>query len=534
MAYYKDLRDYLKTLEAKGLLRRVSRPVNKDTELHPLVRLQFRGLPEEQRTAWLFEQVTDVKGKKYSMPVVAAAIAGSRYIYALGMQCKPEEISEKWFQAQLHPVKPVLVNSAPVYGEVHSGENLLEHGGLGEFPIPISTPGYDNAPFITQVYWVTKDPETGVRNVGTYRAQVKSPTRTGIMLHHARQHLAVHWNKCRKLGVPLQAAMVIGGSPCVGYVAVANLPYGDEFDIAGGIAGQPIELVKCKTVDLEVPANAEVVFEGEFPTDEVEPEGPFGEAIGYIGHRQISPYFTIKCIAHRKDAIWQAFVSQFPPSESSKLRQVGREANIYRRLKHDLNISSVTRVAVHEASTSNYLVVIQMDQPERADVWRALEVAGESINNGKLCIAVDVDIDPYDADAVNWAMGLRMNPQRDTRIFPQPGSNQDMSLIPPEEMEKKDPRFKDMPQGYRLLIDATMKWPYPPVSLPKKEFMEKALKMWKEEGLPELKLKEPWYGYDLGFWPDEYEEQARLALEGEHYKTGEVLASRRSKVRDDA
>ena len=167
-------------------------------------------------------------------------------------------------------------------------------------------------------------------------------------------------------------------------------------------------------------------------------------------------------------------------------------------------------------------------------MWRALEVAGESINNGKLCIAVDTDIDPYDADAVNWAMGLRMQPQRDTRIFPQPGSNQDMSLIPPEEMEKKDPRFKDMPQGYRLLIDATMKWPYPPVSLPKKEFMENALKMWKEQGLPELKLKEPWYGYNLGFWPDEYEEQAKLALEGEHYKTGEVLASRRSKVSDES
>ena len=82
MAYYKDLRDYLKALEAQGLLRKVSRPVNKDTELHPLVRLQFRGLPEEQRTAWLFENVTDVKGKKYSMPVVAAAIAGSRFIYA--------------------------------------------------------------------------------------------------------------------------------------------------------------------------------------------------------------------------------------------------------------------------------------------------------------------------------------------------------------------------------------------------------------------------------------------------------------------
>ncbi len=531
MPYYRDLREYIGKLEERGLLSRVKRQINKDTELHPLVRLQFRGLLEEQRKAFLFEDVTDVKGKKYRMPVLAGAIAGSRVIYALGMQCKPEEISDKWFQAQLHPVKPVMVDRSPVYEEVHEGKDLLAHGGLGEFPIPISTPGYDIAPFATQVYWVTKDPETGIRNVGTYRAQIKSPTRTGIMLHHERQGLAIHWNQCRKKGIPLQAAMVIGGSPNIGYVSVANLPHGkDEFDVAGGIAGEPVELIRCRTIDVEVPANAEVVFEGEFDTTEVEPEGPFGEAIGYIGHRQISPYFTIKCIAHRKDAIWQAFVSQFPPSESSKLRQIGREANIYKKLKHDLDIASVKRVAIHESATSNYLVVIQMEKPDRPDVWKALETAGANMTNGKMCIAVDKDIDPYDADAVIWAMGLRMNPNRDCRIFPQPGSNQDLSLLPPEEMEKKDARFEEMPQGYRLLIDATMKWPYPPVSLPKKEFMERALEIWEQEGLPKLNLREPWYGYNLGFWPDEYEEQARLALEGEHYKVGEILAKRRSKV----
>ncbi len=531
MSYYRDLRQYMTALEKENLVVRVKRQINKDLELHPLVRLQFRGLPEQERKAFFFENVTDVHGKRYKMPVLVAALAGSKHIYAMGMKCKPDEIPKKWFEAQMHPVKPVMVDVAPVYEEVHLGENLLEHGGFGEFPIPISTPGYDIAPFVTQVYWVTKDPETGIRNVGTYRAQVKSPTRTGIMLHHERQGLAIHWNKCRKRGIPLQAAMVIGGSPNVGYVSVTNLPHGlDEFDVAGGIAGEPVELVKCRTVNLEVPAHAEVVFEGEFSTTEVEPEGPFGEAIGYIGHRQISPYFTVKCFAHRNDAIWQSFFSQFPPSESSKLRQIGREANIYKKLRHDLDISSVRRVAVHEPGTSNFLVVIQMEKPDRSDVWKALETAGANMTNGKICIAVDADIDPYDADAVNWAMGLRMNPQRDCRIFPQPGSNQDLSLAPPEEMERKDTRFEEMPQGYRLLIDATMKWPYPPVSLPKKEFMERAIEIWKEEGFPALKLKEPWYGYNLGFWPEEYEEQAQLALEGAHYKTGDVLAGRRKKI----
>jgi len=531
MAYYKDLRDFIDALEKNGLLVRIKRLINKDTELHPLVRLQFRGLPEEKRKAFLFEKVTDVKGKQYSIPVLVGAIAGTTEIYALGMNCKPMEIPEKWYESQLHPIKPEMVEDGPVYEEIHMGEGLLDHGGLGEFPIPISTPGYDIAPFITQAYWVTKDPETGIRNVGTYRAQVKSPLTTGIMLHHERQGLAIHWNKCRKLEKPLEAALVIGGSPNIGYVSVTNLPHGvDEFEVAGGIAGEPVRLVKCKTIDVEVPAYAEIVFEGEFDTTFVEPEGPFGEAIGYIGHRQLSPLFSIKCIAHRKDAIWQAFVSQFPPSESSKLRRIGREANIYKKLKGDLQITSIRKVAIHESATSNYLVVLQMEKPKREEVWQALETAGAAMTNGKICIAVDTDIDPYDAEAVIWAMGLRMNPQRDCRIFPQPGSNQDLSLAPPEEMEKKDARFEEMPQGYRLLIDATMKWPYPPVSLPKKEFMERAMEIWKEEGLPELKLREPWHGYELGFWPEEYERQAKLALEGEHYKVGEMLAKLRKKV----
>lgn len=240
MAYYRDLRDFIKTLEEHNLLQRVKRQINKDTELHPLVRLQFRGLPEEKRKAFLFQDVTDVKGKKYTMPVLAGAIAGTRSIYALGMKCKPDEISQKWYEAQLHPIKPQMVDKGPVYEEVHEGKNLLEHGGFGEFPIPISTPGYDIAPFITQAYWVTKDPETGQRNVGTYRVQVKSPLTTGIMLHHERQGLAIHWNKCRARGIPLQAALVIGATPNVGYVSVTNLPHGvDEFDVAGGLRASP-------------------------------------------------------------------------------------------------------------------------------------------------------------------------------------------------------------------------------------------------------------------------------------------------------
>ncbi|MFC2069142.1 UbiD family decarboxylase [Chloroflexota bacterium] len=525
MAYYKDLRGYLEALEKAGLLVRVKRKINKDTELHPLVRLQFRGLPEEQRKTFLFESVVDGSGKKYKFPVTVSAISGSRRIYAMALKCEPEEIVAKWDNAQSHPVKPVMVESAQVYEEVHMGDNLLEHGGLDEFPVPISTPGFDVAPYLTASYWITKDLETGIHNVGTYRAQLKSPTSTGILMEYKEQHIAKHWEQCRKLGIPLQAAIAIGGSPNIGCVSVSKFPYEvDEFDVAGGLAGEPLELVKCKTVDLEVPANAEIIIEGEVSTAEVEPEAPFGEYHGYMGLRGYRPFFTVKCIAHRKDAIFQSFISQRGPNEDVRIPHM--ESGLYKLLRHDSNIPSVEKVVIQQSR----MLVIQMTKPERGEVMRALEIATQASPTIKISVAVDADINPYDTDAIIWAIASRAQPQRDMSIVGQRGIASDYSVEPPEETLARDARLQSVPSGSALLIDATLKWPYPPVSLPAKEYMERALVLWEGEGLPKLTLKEPWWGYDLGHWSEEEKEQAMLAVKGQYYKTGEILARRRKRV----
>ncbi|MFH0913897.1 MAG: UbiD family decarboxylase, partial [Chloroflexota bacterium] len=251
MPYYRNLREHLKALEEKGKLLRVKKEINKDTELHPLARLQFRGLTEEERQAFFFENVVDSTGRKYAIPVVVGALAGSSSIYAIGMMCQPEEIARKMAEAELHPIEPRLVSRAPVQEEVHLGDTLLQHGGLAEFPIPVTTPGYDIATYITAPCWITKDPQTGVPNVGMYRAMVKSPTRTGINWSLPIQGAFAHWRECKKRGIPLQAAIVVGGPPSVGYVAVTRFPHGvNEYAVAGGIAGEPLELVKCKTVEL--------------------------------------------------------------------------------------------------------------------------------------------------------------------------------------------------------------------------------------------------------------------------------------------
>ncbi len=522
MTYYKDLRDHIKALEAKGKLVRVQREINKDTELHPLVRWQFRGLPAEQRKAFLFENVVDVKGNKYGMPVLVAALAASKEVYAIGMMCDTDKIMEKWSEAQLHPIEPEIVKDGPVHEEVHLGEKLLEHGGLGEFPVPISTPGFDNAPYLTAPCWVSKDPETGVTNVGVYRAMIKSPTRTGILARYP-QHLGMHWRKCKEMQKPLPAAIIIGSSPNIGYVAVTKVPYDiPEYSVAGGIAGAPVQLVRCKTVDIEVPATAEIVIEGEFPTDFVEREAPFGEAPGYMAAKKISPYFNVTCITHRRDAIYNSWISQMPPSESTVLRGLGNEAAHFHFLKHSLSIPGLKDVAFHEESGSYQLCVVSLKKIDTTQVWRALHgVAAYTSTHAKLVIVVDDDIDPHDMDSVMWAVIYRMQADTDIRVLPRVRhAALDPSAAPSEETIDRAPTAT-------LLVDATRKWPFPPLSLPKKEFMERAKKIWEELGLPTLKPKMPWFGYSLGSWSKEDAEEADLALKGEHYQTGEKLARQR-------
>jgi UbiD family decarboxylase len=119
--------------------------------------------------------------------------------------------------------------------------------------------------------------------------------------------------------MPLQAAIAIGVTPNIAYSATAKIPYNcDEYRLAGGLAGEAVEVMQCKTVDLLVPATAEIVTEGSVRTDFLEPEGPFGEYPGYMGHRTASPWLEVNCITHRRDAIYTALMSEFPASDSSK------------------------------------------------------------------------------------------------------------------------------------------------------------------------------------------------------------------------
>src|ERR1700683_1307485 len=163
-----DFQEHLARLEAEGLLKRIERPINKDTELQPLVRWQFQGgLDEDERRAFLFTNVTDGEGRRYDVPVAIGALAASARIYAIGMGRPVADIGNAWRKATANPIAPVEVTAAPCQDVIIKGDALRKlDGGLKLLPVPISTPGYDSAPYLTATVCITQDPDTGIRNMG--------------------------------------------------------------------------------------------------------------------------------------------------------------------------------------------------------------------------------------------------------------------------------------------------------------------------------------------------------------------------------
>jgi len=525
--YFRDLREFISLLDETGNLHRIAARIEKNTELMPLVRWQYQGLPDSQRKAFLFDNVTDPKGRSYNCKVAVGVLGASREIYqlALGVTEKdgPSGMAERWNHALSHPILPRLVKRGPVK-EVILEEREISRpdGGLLRFPVPISNPGFDGAPFLTAPYVVTKDPDTGVANVGTYRCMIKGPNKTGVSVSPA-QHIGIHFHKCKERKIPLPAAIVLGCSPAIGLASVAKVGYDrNEYAVAGAIAGEPISLVRCEKVDLEVPATAEIVIEGEIPTDHMEPEGPFGEFTGYMGGQLMNGVFLVKCITHRKNPILQMF-TEGVPSESGIMRKMGYEATLYKLLKYDCNIPAVINVTLHESSGSRKYVVIRMRKTNPAQPWQALQAAvALDPSHGKILVAVDEDIDSEDADSVNWAISFRMQPHRDVKITTHKFAGLDPSAAPPGSPHT-EARFPSPSGCSAIMIDATRKWPYPPVALPAKTFMEAAKHRWEELGLPPLQPKMPWYGYSLGYWGEEDEENAELAVRGDYRKVAARL-----------
>jgi UbiD family decarboxylase len=522
---YPDLHDHLRALDKAGLLVTVDRPINKDTEMHPLVRWQFRGgIEEKDRKAFLFTNVVDSKKRKYDIPVAVGVLAANREIYRIGIGCKLDEIDARWVNAARNPIPPRLVENAPCHEIVIQGKALDKPGnGLDGIPLPISTPGWDVAPYATLSQYITKDPDTGIQNMGNYRGQVKAPRRLGMNPSlELRPGIYDHWEKLRARGFKkLPCAVVLGAPPCITFASVQKLPESvDELDVAGGLVGAPINVVRAKTVDLLVPAEAEIVVEGFIDTEYLEPEAPFGESHGHVNLQEFNAFMDVTCITRRRDAILTSIVSQVTPSESSLIKRIGMEPLFLNFLRDTLGIKGVKRVSMHEPLTNIRKVialVVERDMPT-TEIWRALYGAAVLHRAaGKYVIALNDDIDPENADAILWAMSYRANAAIDMHVLP-------------HRDQGHGPRSKrNGGEDASVLIDATLKENFPPISLPKREYMENARKIWDELGLPKLKPEAPWYGYSLGEWSDDLDAAALAATRGDYFAAGKQLVKRRRK-----
>ncbi len=527
---YTDLRDYLDELSRRDLLYIVEEPINKDTEIVPLVRLQFRGLPDQSRKAFWFKNVTDSRGKNFNATVTLGSLGCSRAVYAAALGTDENGIGAKWAGVQGNHLQPKLVPraDAPIKENVATLPNLGE--GVDRFPHLISTPGFDPAPFITAGTWVTRDPETGTNNLGIYRGMIKAPNRIGCATDVNTQHLHIQWEKARRMGKHLDVAIFIGGPPALLLSAAAKVPYGvDEYGIAGALNGAPIDVIDAETNACQVPANAEIVIEGRVRTDFLEPEAPFGEASGYLGPRKMEKVLEVTSVSWRNEPVYQGIISEFPPSESTVMRKAAFDGIYLNHLKNNCNIPSVVKVACHEMASCNMLFVIQLDQPALGQPWQALHsAAGFDSSLGKIFIAVDSDVDPDSMDAILWALSYSMQPHRDVEIIRGKLPRLDPSISP--LLPEMDRLYPDGQGASALLINACREHPYPPVSLPRKNFMDAAKRKWSELGLPNLELREPWHGYPLTAWTSENMEEAEFAITGRYFETGEKLSQRRQEI----
>src|SRR5207302_3018088 len=230
------------------------------------------------------------------------------------------------------------------------------------------------------------------------------------------------------------------------------------------LAGAPINVVKAKTVDLLVPAEAEIVVEGYIETEYLEPEAPFGESHGPVNLQEFNAYMEVTCITRRRDAILTSIISQVTPSESSLIKRVALEPLFLEHLRSALGIRGVMRVSMHEQITNlrNVLVLIMDRNTPRTEIWRALYGAvAWNRAAGKYVIAVNDDIDPDNADALLWAMSYRANPDLDLQIL----RHRDQGHGPRSK--------RNQGEDAAVLIGATMKEAVAPMSLATRESGER-------------------------------------------------------------
>ena len=427
----KDLRTWIGELEAAGELIRIDKFVDPLTQMGSL-------LYQSREKALFFEKLP------HGWRSLGQAPANVRHA-ALAFGATEETVIPLVAQKLGTLIPPVMVADGPVK------EMKFKRGEFDLTQLPVHVAGQrDGGPVIGSGLVVTKDPDTGQRNVSFHRLQIKGPNKSGILLYP--RHSWKNYLKYQARNEPMPVAIFIGHHPLYYAAAATTAAYGvDEFGIAGGFLGEAVRLVKCETVDLEVPADAEIVLEGHIPPHYREEEGPFSEFQDYyVTGTGKNPIVEYQHMTRRHDAIFKN-LQNGSEMEGCVFHKIPMSATIYRRLKDVGGGAILHNVMVLPGV---FGVVVQMTQRYYGEAKNLLMAALSSeYHHPKIAIAVDADVDIFNHTELMWALSTRVNPEKDVVIIP--GThNHAMDASLPELGAPGTPLWQR--SGSKMMIDATI------------------------------------------------------------------------------
>jgi 4-hydroxy-3-polyprenylbenzoate decarboxylase/2,5-furandicarboxylate decarboxylase 1 len=395
---YQDFRQFLDVLRQHGELIDINRPIALTDVGKALKHAYASG-----RKAVSFNQNgTDI-------PLVCG-VYSSRKHALLAFETDEKTITHKVLDGLSKPIKPSISNGggAPCHEVV-----ITDDIDIRRFPIPTYSPK-DGGPYITPGIVVSHDPETGVPDIGHYRFLILGKDTVSFSaqpFHRFGKNLT----KCQQRGVKPRAALVIGVDPILAYTCQVQVPdQTNDWEIAGGLRGAPVELTRCKTCDVEVPATSEVVIEFEVDMDNTVMEGPLGEYTGYYTPASLKPVVKITAITHCTKPIFQGLHPGKPGTENHILTQIPFEASFHKALK--AQFPTVVDVSVRSSAGVSFYVVISMTPRFKGEPRQVILNAMSSNIRPKWTVVVEPDIDVHNGAEVEWAMAFRTQPEQDVIV----------------------------------------------------------------------------------------------------------------------
>ena len=492
---YNDLREWIDRLKEERELKSVTTEVDWNMELGAIT----RKVMSKAGVSLLFENIRGYTNKKCSKLVTSTLGNSRRLTYMLDLPVGTSmkemiKITKERFKGE---IKPLLVNTGAVKENIITGNAV----NLYDFPVPFWHHKDGGRFFHTSCIVITKDPETEVINVGTYRGMILDEKRIGVFLS-PQQHWGIHYQKYAEMGKPMPVAVAIGLDPVVRFLGSVPIPLEtSEYDVMGAVRQEPVTLVKCETSDLLVPSHAEIVVEGTISTDPKtwEMEGPMGEYTGYYGGiASPKPVLQVECLTHRDNPIFESVCEGWGPgnpNESGIFLELSSPAMMWNILERS-GVPGILDVYCLPASRVSTVCV----KIHKTYIGQAKTVANALWGSilpyhAKYVMVVDDDIDIHDFEALEWAIAYRVNPDpRTNDLVVMPGTV-GSPIDPSVPANERRIQGKTMAKWTRLLIDATKNWElepqeqydgdiYPEIAFTISKDMENLInKRWNEYGI---------------------------------------------------